>query len=207
MINWDNFQSKLKDRGSKSKLSQETGISTGNISDWFNPNKKAQPNADNLVKISKALNCSVDYLLGLTDIETLPTNSSDIIPIPILKQRAAAGLGKESNDINDIPFNLLWFDREQIPIGAEYGIIIEGDSMEDKFHDGQVVFVKLVGDCNDGDYGIFSITENDETKIFFKQKKMLLNNTYVLHSINYKKYDDITDFHNKICRCIAVVVT
>ena len=69
------------------------GISTDNIRDWFNPNKSAQSSAEALVKISKALDCSVDYLLGLTDVEESVTSRSNIIPIPILKQRAATGLG------------------------------------------------------------------------------------------------------------------
>ena len=32
-------------------------------------------------------NCSVDYLLGLTDVEKRATNKSNIIPIPIVKQK------------------------------------------------------------------------------------------------------------------------
>ena len=67
MIDWSNFENKLQKRGSRAELSRQTGISTGNIRDWFNPDKQAQPSADALVEISKALNCSVDYLLGLTD--------------------------------------------------------------------------------------------------------------------------------------------
>lgn len=66
MINWNNFQSKLQKRGRKAELSRKTGISTSNIRDWFNPNKKAQPGADALVKIAEYFECSVDYLLGST---------------------------------------------------------------------------------------------------------------------------------------------
>ena len=93
MIDWSNFENKLQERGSSAELSRQTGISTGNIRDWFNPDKSAQPSADALFKISKALDCSVDYLLGLTDVEKRVTSKSNISPIPILKQRAAAGLG------------------------------------------------------------------------------------------------------------------
>jgi len=97
MIDWSNFENKLQERGRRAELSRQTGISTGNIRDWFNPDKPAQPSADALVKISKALDCSVDYLLGLTDVEKRATNKSNIIPIPIVKQKAAAGLGIQTN--------------------------------------------------------------------------------------------------------------
>lgn len=90
-----------KKRGSRAELSRQTGISTGNIRDWFNPDKQAQPSADALVEISKALNCSVDYLLGLTDVEKRATSKSSIIPIPIVKQKAAACLGIQTNDYSD----------------------------------------------------------------------------------------------------------
>lgn len=206
MIDWKNLGNKLQERGSKAELSRKTGISTGNISDWFNPNKNAQPSVENIVKISKALNCSVDYLLGLTDVEYTVTRNSSIIPIPILSQTAAAGLGKETNHLSNETPKIEWFDRRVVPDNAEYGIIIEGDSMETKFHNGQIVFVKLADDCPNNQYGIFTISEDEITNVFFKQKIMLNNYTYALHSLNDQKYKDITDFKNKICKCIAVAV-
>ena len=38
-----NLEKILKEHGSKYKLAKATGISTGNISDWFNPEKNALP--------------------------------------------------------------------------------------------------------------------------------------------------------------------
>lgn len=92
MIDWTNLQNLLSTRGKKTELSEKTGISTGNISDWFNPDKPAQPSADALYKIAECFDCSVDYLMGLTDIEKRVTSKSNIIPIPIpiVKQKAAA---------------------------------------------------------------------------------------------------------------------
>lgn len=39
---WNNFENKLQKRGSRAELPRQTGISTGNISDRFNPDKNAQ---------------------------------------------------------------------------------------------------------------------------------------------------------------------
>lgn len=94
MINWSNFENKLQERNRKVELSRQTGISTGNIRDWFNPDKSAQPSADALVKISKALDCSVDFLLGLTNVEKPNTEPIIIYRFPVFSQEAAAGVGR-----------------------------------------------------------------------------------------------------------------
>lgn len=206
MIQWNNLQNKLQKRGSKAELSRKTGISTGNISDWFNPDKKAQPSAENLIRISNALNCSVDFLLDLTDIEELVTHKSDIIPIPILEQRAAAGLGIETNDYSNYIKSYQFFNKTQIPNETEYGIIIEGDSMEPDFKNGQVVFVKRTDDCDNNGYGIFCITENESTIVVFKKKVLSPDGSYLLRSLN-TAYRDLTGFNeNKTCRCVAKMV-
>lgn len=206
MIDWSNFENKLQERGRRAELSRQTGISTGNIRDWFNPDKPAQPSADALVKISKALDCSVDYLLGLTDVEKRVTSKSNIIPIPILKQRAAAGLGIETNDYSKYIDEYKFFDKTQIPGETQFGVIIEGDSMETTYKNGQVIFVKTLDDCDYNDFGIFCITEDDITKVVFKRKILLEDGTYCLRSIN-PDYKDIGGFsETKICRCVAKMV-
>lgn len=53
----------MSERGISAKeLSKETGISTGNISDW--KSGKCMPKTDALIKIANYFNVSVDYLLG-----------------------------------------------------------------------------------------------------------------------------------------------
>lgn len=56
------------------------------------------------------------------------------------------------------------------PSETEFGIIIEGDSMEPTFKNGKVIFVKKLNNCDYNDYGIFCITENDITKVVFKKR-------------------------------------
>ena len=206
MIQWNNLQKLLCDPGKKTKLSKATGISTGNISDWFNSDKSAQPSADALYKIAEFFECSVDYLLGLTDVEKMVTSKSNIIPIPIVKQKAAAGLGIETDDYSEYIDEYRFFDKFQIPNEAEFGIIIEGDSMEPTYKNGQVIFVKKLNDCDHNDYGIFCITEYDVTKVVFKRKIILEDGSYCLRSIN-PDYKDIDGFNEtKKCRCVAKMV-
>lgn len=50
---------------SAKKLSDDTGISTGNISDW--KSGRCQPSINALITIADYLNVSLDYLVGRTD--------------------------------------------------------------------------------------------------------------------------------------------
>lgn len=56
----------LKQKGITAKtLSDNTGASTGNISDW--KSGRTSPSTDKLVKIAEYLETTTDYLLGNTD--------------------------------------------------------------------------------------------------------------------------------------------
>ena len=50
---------------SNKDLSQNVGVSSGNISDW--KSGRSKPNIDTIIKIADYLDVSVDYLLGRTD--------------------------------------------------------------------------------------------------------------------------------------------
>ena len=70
MVNLDNLFSRIKEKGiTAKKLSEETGISTGNISDW--KSGRSMPTAIKLDILATYLDCSVDYLLGRTDCPDL----------------------------------------------------------------------------------------------------------------------------------------
>ena len=67
MYNKDKFFSILQSQKVTNKeLSSAIGVSSGNISDW--KSGKSKPNIDAITKIADYLDCSVDYLLGRTDV-------------------------------------------------------------------------------------------------------------------------------------------
>lgn len=138
MIQWNNLQKLLSDPGKKTKLSKATGISTGNISDWFNPDKSAQPSADALYKIAEFFDCSVDYLMGLTDIEQRETEPSKIYRFPVFYQSAAAGIGKLSETEE---YQMKEFRLRTVPQKAVFGMYIEGHSMETIIYENDVVLI------------------------------------------------------------------
>ncbi len=76
MVNLNNLFFIIEKKGlSASKVSADTGISTGNISDW--KKGRSMPTAIKLDILANYLNCSVDYLLGRTDNPEISQNYSN----------------------------------------------------------------------------------------------------------------------------------
>lgn len=66
MVTLDNLFKRIDILGlTAKKVSEATGISTGNISDW--KSGRSMPTAVKLDQLATYLDCSVDYLLGRTD--------------------------------------------------------------------------------------------------------------------------------------------
>ena len=66
MVDLSNLFLRISEQGINAKnLSEATGISTGNISDW--KSGRSMPSAIKLDILADYLDCSVDYLLGRTD--------------------------------------------------------------------------------------------------------------------------------------------
>lgn len=79
MPNINNLFYLMKEKNiTKAKVSKDTGISTGNLSDWANG--RCLPSAEKLNLLADYLDCSIDYLLGRTDVvevsrKVIPTSS------------------------------------------------------------------------------------------------------------------------------------
>ena len=64
-MNYDKFKYLCKKKGTTpTALTLELGLSKGNASSW---KKGGNPSVEILLKISNRLDCSIDYLLDLTD--------------------------------------------------------------------------------------------------------------------------------------------
>lgn len=53
---------------SRIQLSIFTGIHINKINKWLDPNSRVVPKADELILIAKYFNCTVDYLLDLSNM-------------------------------------------------------------------------------------------------------------------------------------------
>ena len=73
---------RIQERYSQSQLSKIVGVKPNTVWRW--ENDKAKPDSETIVKIARALNTSVAYLLGETDISETPSeymhnNDNDLI--------------------------------------------------------------------------------------------------------------------------------
>lgn len=74
MLKISNLLKILEERGiSAKKLSDDTGISTGNISDW--KSGRCLPSISALITIADYFDVSLDYLVGRTDDSILHKKS------------------------------------------------------------------------------------------------------------------------------------
>lgn len=205
----DKFSKNLKSIIEKSNLSQREfairlGYSPSTVSDWVN--KKTYPRDHKMRELADKLNIPISSLTN-DDIDNLWAELTDTVReltddnkykvlnyskellqeqntrkniVPILGEVAANpdGINMEDN-----------FKDEYIeaPDGADATLIIKGDSMEPKFHNGEPVFYKFQNTIENGEYAIVAINNEDATlkqiKFDYKNKKI------ILHSLN-SKYDD-----------------
>ena len=79
LVNLENLFTLLQPRGISKKLSEATGISSGNISDW--KKGRSKPTAEALTLIADYFDVSVDYLLGREpSSETKKDGSAEALP-------------------------------------------------------------------------------------------------------------------------------
>lgn len=85
---------------------------------------------------------------------TMPKSrrSGPMIQISVYNQPAAAGLG---NYLDEPEFRVEQYPSSVIPSKTDFGVIISGDSMEPKVHDGGTVFVQSTPSIESGKIGIF----------------------------------------------------
>lgn len=189
MIEWNNLQKLLCDRGKKAELSEKTGISTGNISDWFNPNKSAQPSADALYKIAEFFECSVDYLMDRTNTrelhKQLPDNiihlidMGEIMFIETYMEKVSAGRGNTIISCDKMP---KLYPATTISSKASYAAVITGDSMVPQFIDNDIIYVDANRIPVHGDIGVFTYNGESYCKEYYAldgvEKLMSLNSVY-----------------------------
>ncbi|MBQ4050235.1 MAG: helix-turn-helix domain-containing protein [Oscillospiraceae bacterium] len=133
----------------------------------------------------------VDMILEL-EIQRLADQAAEdelapnVIELPLFDQPASAGYGN-------------WLDEtisEPIPVPdtpttrrADFCIRVSGDSMEPKYADGDLVFVRKQDDVSVGEFGIWVI----DGSAYIKQRA-----ANSLHSLN-PEYDDVEQGENVFC--------
>ena len=76
----------------------------------------------------------------------------DYIEMPVSDLPVSAGLGAF---LEGEMFHQIQVPASSVPAEAEFGIYVSGDSMEPRYHNGQIVWVKRCEELECGDIGIF----------------------------------------------------
>lgn len=160
-------------------------------------------------QLSKDEKRIVDYVLFGKDqcTECFRNLTEDIIYLPLVEQKASAGIGKDLYD-QHAQFKNIAFPINKVPIGATHAVIIDGVSMQPKIFDGQIVYIDCRKECGDNEYGIFSVNTGDgDSTIYCKQYKFDSNGKPYLHSLNPNSGDPEFNPNDKvIIKCIGKIV-
>ena len=133
---------------------------------------------------------------GMYDAEKAPAKPVLLRSLPLYHISVSAGTGQfldsDHYDLVDV--------GEEVPMNANFGVRISGDSMFPRFINGQIVWVHQQQTLNDGEIGIFLYNGDAYCKIFSQQK-----NQVSLVSIN-SAYKDIVIDENSEFRVFGKVV-
>ncbi|MBQ6564120.1 MAG: LexA family transcriptional regulator [Clostridia bacterium] len=100
-----------------------------------------------------AANAYADFLLQRKARKTI-RRRTQLIPFPVAENYASAGTGSL---LEDDCFSMVPLPAFSIPPRASFAVRVSGDSMEPKYHSGQLIFVEKTVQLHDGETGVFSL--------------------------------------------------
>lgn len=193
--------------GNKIKyLREELGLRQSDLADKLSISPSAvgmyernarQPNNDLIIKLAKFFNVSTDYLLGNSDIR----NESNVFPIadtpvrvPVVGKISAGKPILAQENIEGYEFA----PSSQIKEGQTYFYLrVQGDSMNLKFNDGDIVLVQKQDYLENNEIGVFIVNGYDATVKKYKRE----NNLIILEPMSNNPnntvqiYNENDDFH------------
>lgn len=187
----------MKENGmTQAELSRVSGISKSTLSEWLND--KYEPKQNNIYVLAEALKVNPTWLMGLDvqmevekDITTIYTQLNTDRQTKVYNY--AENQLEEQNNMIDLDEYLGQTaagepieEQQPVPfIGAEtINLLVNGDSMEPKFNDGDIIEYHPQPELENGEIGVFAINGG------VTMKKFRRNNDIRLESLN-NKYEDI----------------
>ena len=126
-------------------------------------------------KAPDAIQAAVRRLLDLREGEPKVVPFQRELPLYDLPASAGTGLFLDSSDYKMVSVG------EEVPLRANFGVRLKGDSMSPLYRDGQVVWVRQQPQVASGEIGIFLLNGSVYCKRLFQQGRQLL-----LRSVNAK---------------------
>ena len=87
--------------------------------------------------------------------------------MPVSIVSASAGTG---DFLEDDSFEILRFPEGSVPAGADFGVRVDGDSMEPVYSNGQLVWIKKCESLRTGEVGLFMLNGSGYIKVYHEQK-------------------------------------
>lgn len=159
--------------------------------------------SDSLAKIADYLDCSVDYLLGRTDVPEL-NRSAETVPAPKVisynndqtsavveespvygTDRQIAVLGKVAAGVPILSYENDYGSITPENRSSSYALIVQGDSMAPIILDKEYLEVVIQPELEQGEIGIIRVNDTTTCKKFYE-----FSDHYELRSIN-PDYDTI----------------
>ena len=139
------------------ELARETGLAKSSISRYFNKSRGFPVNKVNV--FAKALHVKPEDILGVAPagLKTVDDLGMHPVRIPILGNIACGEPILAEQNIEGYTTEL--FDEE--PDGTLFALKCQGDSMEPKISNGDVVIVRKQSDADDGDLVIALVNGDD----------------------------------------------
>lgn len=151
-------------------------------------NEEGKKKVDEFIKILIAT--------GMFNNETAPNKVVTLRNLPLYDLAVSAGTGKYLDSDTCVMVEV----GSDVPMAANFGVRISGDSMEPRFVDGQIVWVHQQPLLNDGEIGIFSFENNSYCK-----KLSIEEDSITLISLN-PNYPPIEIPKNTDLKCFGKVV-
>lgn len=89
-----------------------------------------------------------------------------LIEMPVSILPASAGTGAF---LEDEQFEKMTFPADTVPEQADFGVFVSGDSMEPRYHHGQIVWIQQCSSLTPGEVGLFLYDGNGYIKIYDQQ--------------------------------------
>ena len=141
-------------------LQMDTDIAT-----FMSTGPKPELNAEGLKKVAEY---KADLIAsGKYKPQTKHRSIIKYIDMPVSNLAVSAGTGEFLDEGN---FEMVSFPESAIPHGAEFGIRVNGDSMEPTYHHGQIVWVQQCDHVAVGEVGIFIYDGDGYMKVYDEQE-------------------------------------
>lgn len=116
-----------------------------------------------------------DELVRRASDSIRPSTTAQLIPFRLSTQPASAGTGAY---LGPEAFETVFVEPTELTRKASFGVRVSGDSMEPRYHDGDVLIVERADDIAVGDIGIFTVRGDGYVKQRGRGELISLNPDY-----------------------------